>query len=184
LHDVVAVKVAGGHSYVLLGDLNARVGSASTAHQRIGQFRKQGQPNAAGLHLISLLSASDAGILNSRSSGDNTTFNFGDRPTDRPILDYAVVPSELYHAGAAAAAEGDDWHIQCSGHVPVIATVPLQAVRARGPRPPPVHKWRLDAFPNKQKWSCVRCTKMRSRRAGERVRDAAQGPGAYDHERD
>ncbi len=33
LQDIAAVKVAAGHSYVLLGDLNARVGSAAAADQ-------------------------------------------------------------------------------------------------------------------------------------------------------
>jgi hypothetical protein len=176
LQDVVAVKVAGGHSYILLGDLNARVGSASTADQRIGQFGEPGQPNAAGLQLIGLLSSC---VLNSRSPGDNITFNFGDRPCS--ILDYAVVPSELYHAGAAAAAEGDDWHIQCSGHVPVIATVPLQAVRARVPRPPPVYKWRLDAFlDNEAKEELCALYEDALASGWERVRGAAQGQAPED----
>jgi hypothetical protein len=179
LQDVVAVKVAGGHSYILLGDLNARVGSASTADQRIGQFGEPGQPNAAGLQLIGLLSSC---VLNSRSPGDNITFNFGDRPCS--ILDYAVVPSELYHAGAAAAAAGGrgaDWHTQCSGHVPVIATVPLQAVRARVPRPPPVYRWRLDAFLNNEAKEELCALYEGALASGwERVRDAAQGQGPED----
>jgi hypothetical protein len=130
-----------------------------------------------------LLSASDACILNSRSQGDNITFNFGDRPCS--ILDYAVVPSELYHAGAAAAAGGAGWHIQCSGHVPVIATVPLQAVRARvprpPPRPPPVYKWRLDAFLDNEAEEELCALYEDALASGwERVRDAARGQAPED----
>ncbi len=69
LQDIIAVKVAAGHSHVLLGDLNARVGSAAAAGQRIGQYGEPGQPNLAGKELISLLSASDACLLNSRTPG-------------------------------------------------------------------------------------------------------------------
>ena len=148
LQDIAAVKVAAGHSYALLGDLNARVGSAAAAGQRIGQYGEPGQPNLAGKELISLLSASDACLLNSRTPGDNITFNLGDRPCS--ILDYAMVPAELYHEGAAAAAGGPAWQIQHSGHIPVVATIPVRAVRTRVPVAPPVYKWRLDAFLNNE----------------------------------
>ena len=85
LQDIVAVRVAKGHSYLLLGDFNARVGSATTPDQRLGQHGEHGPPNLAGRALIGLLAASDSCILNSRSPGDNITFNCGDRP--RSILD-------------------------------------------------------------------------------------------------
>ena len=123
LHEVVAVRVAKGHNFVLLGDFNARVGSATAPDMTIGQHGEAAPPNLAGRALIDMLSASGACILNSRTPGDNITFSCGDMP--RSILDYAIVPSEMYHAGASAVAGGAAWHIQGSGHVPVVATVPV-----------------------------------------------------------
>jgi hypothetical protein len=100
LYDIFTHKSSTGHQCVLLGDLNARIGSASDPGQRYGMYGERVQPTKAGKCLLEFLTTTDTFAINSRTDGDNMTFYTQDRPCSLPHrLRYVIAPADILHSG-------------------------------------------------------------------------------------
>ena len=151
--DALSNEAVDDKQCIILGDLNARIGSAETDGDRIG---RHGEPadddksvNRAGRKLLQALDDHDLYVLNSRQPpvqpDDNYTFV---TTATKSILDYAIVTDHLYHAGSVGTVlDPDKWSIGDSPHRVLGMAVPLRLPSTRHPKKRKAHfKWRTDAL--------------------------------------
>jgi exonuclease III len=164
LEEAVMVKAATveGHT-VVLGDLNARLPPAEGPDSRYGQHGEQQadvNPGVgawkAGEHLQRVMELCELYSLSGRAAPANADDVYtyitqeGTPEVRRSILDYALVCKQLMENGASGEVKDSSvWNIAGSPHRVLGAALPLTVSRARGARPKPFWKWRVDKFTSK-----------------------------------
>jgi len=146
-----------------MGDLNARVGSASRRDDVIGMYGEPNThrtPNAPGHCMLRYLRSSGMVAVNGRDQAEATTPAYthirSDRSGQQPgtmqqgVLDYVVVNRELLDSKRVSMAvlPPQAGHIASSDHLPVLCCI--TRVSLPKTQPQKVHRWQVKMFLDKQ----------------------------------
>ena len=146
---------------VIVGDLNAKVGSASRRDDVIGMYGEPNSnriPNAPGHQMLRFLRSCGMVAMNGRDQAEEaapayTHIRSGRRPgstIEQGVLDYVVVSREMLACKQASMAvlPAQAGHLAGSDHLPVLCCITRVALSKTQPQK--VQRWQVKRFLDKE----------------------------------
>jgi endonuclease/exonuclease/phosphatase family metal-dependent hydrolase len=146
--DTLNMKAKG--EVILVGDFNARVGSAKGAGGPIGQFGEpnvEGQvPNASGIIMLDFLEKMDLAALGNRTASQGGVGYTWHQPSTglRTVIDYMLVDSKLFSASTMPKLHLTTAPYDLTDHSMMHTTIDRKALRRPATKAPVILRWKLD----------------------------------------